>query len=332
MKKLLTLLFSTLIVVSCFFMNVNEVKADYPLDYINNYDIEIVPNEDGTLNMTYHLNWTVLDDEEEGPLNWVKIGVWNSQVHNLTALSENITSIESDSEYIRIYLDRDYHKGETVDFTFSFVQKYAFYMDNGYVEYGFKPGWFEDIQVENCTVRWKAKAKDYYYTNSDKADGDYLIWQRSLDYDETFEVQVKYEPGYFYNLDATQDYKVYKRGQTIKIALIITAGLSGFVALFLLLAYLIREESDGYDYYCGFSGRHWMYHRYHPMHSPGVSRSGKTVKTYTAVEASKGGSGYTGGGGHSCACACACAGGGRAGCSMKDFYNTNLKLSYLRKR
>jgi hypothetical protein len=32
-----------------------------------------------------------------------------------------------------------------------------------------------------------------------------------------------------------------------------------------------------------------------------------------------------------CACACACAGGGRAGCSAKDFYNTDLKLSQLRK-
>ncbi len=30
-----------------------------------------------------------------------------------------------------------------------------------------------------------------------------------------------------------------------------------------------------------------------------------------------------------CACACACAGGGRAGCSTKDFYNTNLRLSRL---
>ena len=33
-----------------------------------------------------------------------------------------------------------------------------------------------------------------------------------------------------------------------------------------------------------------------------------------------------------CACACACAGGGRAGCSTKDFYNTNLKLSQLKKK
>ncbi|MDO4187695.1 MAG: hypothetical protein Q4D29_01780 [Lachnospiraceae bacterium] len=33
-----------------------------------------------------------------------------------------------------------------------------------------------------------------------------------------------------------------------------------------------------------------------------------------------------------CACACACAGGGRAGCSTKDFYKTNLKLSYFKKK
>ena len=32
-----------------------------------------------------------------------------------------------------------------------------------------------------------------------------------------------------------------------------------------------------------------------------------------------------------CACACACAGGGRAGCTMKDFYNTDLKLTALNK-
>ena len=32
-----------------------------------------------------------------------------------------------------------------------------------------------------------------------------------------------------------------------------------------------------------------------------------------------------------CACACACAGGGRAGCTTKDFYNTDLKLSQLEK-
>lgn len=32
-----------------------------------------------------------------------------------------------------------------------------------------------------------------------------------------------------------------------------------------------------------------------------------------------------------CACACACAGGGRAGCTTKDFYNTGLKLKFIEK-
>ena len=38
---------------------------------------------------------------------------------------------------------------------------------------------------------------------------------------------------------------------------------------------------------------------------------------------------YHGSHGCACACACACAGGGRAGCSTKDFYNTGLKLRQL---
>lgn len=50
------------------------------------------------------------------------------------------------------------------------------------------------------------------------------------------------------------------------------------------------------------------------------------------------GDGYEGGGyrgghhhyGGGCACACACAGGGRAGCSKKDFYGTKLSSSRVR--
>ena len=50
----------------------------------------------------------------------------------------------------------------------------------------------------------------------------------------------------------------------------------------------------------------------------GVFKDGKPVNPPQSVSG-----GSHGGGG--CACACACAGGGRAGCSMKDFYRTNIK-------
>ena len=44
-----------------------------------------------------------------------------------------------------------------------------------------------------------------------------------------------------------------------------------------------------------------------------------------------GGGGFGGGGGCACACACACAGGGRAGCSKKDFYGTKISTARVRK-
>ena len=37
------------------------------------------------------------------------------------------------------------------------------------------------------------------------------------------------------------------------------------------------------------------------------------------------------GGSCACACACACAGGGRAGCSRKDFYDKKLKIEQIKK-
>lgn len=50
--------------------------------------------------------------------------------------------------------------------------------------------------------------------------------------------------------------------------------------------------------------------------------------------ASRGSSGHHSSCAHSscaCACACACAGGGRAGCTTKDFYNTRLKVKHIKK-
>lgn len=65
---------------------------------------------------------------------------------------------------------------------------------------------------------------------------------------------------------------------------------------------------------------------------------------HSCVSRSSGSGGSRGGGGcaHSscacacascaCACACACAGGGRAGCTYKDFYRTELKLRQLARK
>ena len=75
----------------------------------------------------------------------------------------------------------------------------------------------------------------------------------------------------------------------------------------------------------GFIGRRYYGHflmRYGRSHrGKGYHGNGSVIARPNPPSSSGGSSG----GGFSCACACACAGGGRAGCSKKDFYNTNLK-------
>ena len=51
--------------------------ASGPLDEIEDYEITVSPNSDGTLNMLYHIEWKVLDSDSEGPLSWVKVGIPN---------------------------------------------------------------------------------------------------------------------------------------------------------------------------------------------------------------------------------------------------------------
>ena len=66
--------------------------------------------------------------------------------------------------------------------------------------------------------------------------------------------------------------------------------------------------------------------------SPNVYMRVHTTRVYVPTPVSSGHHGHSVGHGCACACACACAGGGRAGCSTKDFYNTGLKLRQLQLR
>lgn len=56
--------------------------AEEDLDEILNYEITVDVNEDGTLDMTYQIDWKVLDSTSKGPLTWVMIGIPNEHYKN----------------------------------------------------------------------------------------------------------------------------------------------------------------------------------------------------------------------------------------------------------
>ena len=417
-KKICTLLACFVLVFA--FAAVPSFASD-PLDEIVNYMIVADVNEDGTVNLGYHIDWKVLDSDSYGPLEDVKIGIPNDMWVDYYGVSDTIESIYAEKDYgqsiIHIYLDRPYYEGETVSFEFVVVQDYLYEMnayEDGYTLYYFVPGWFDEIDIDNLLIAWNADKLSSWSSGAVNIDG-YYVWQTSLKAGERFELKVSY-PNDAFMFDETKSYNNAGGGGDYNggggnfnffegLAAIITLCL--FIAPFWAIGRAVKAaftRGSGFasgdtttkvtrtkiEYYpncpgcgavrkegqttCEYCGRSLIkseeilkeeevkdedkaalkykkngeynygsdpnvFVRVNVVHVP-VTPSRSSSSSHRSSSSSR--SGRSGGGSscaHSscacacascaCACACACAGGGRAGCTTKDFYNTKLKLKQL---
>lgn len=269
------------------------------LDEIQNYGVSVQLREDGTMDLTYHVDWKVLDDQAEGPLEWVQIGIPNSHADSFTAISANIRSVglssASGGAYAKVTFDRKYRAGETVSFDFSFHQSYMYVIEGNTVRYSLTPGWFDKIEVKNAVIRWNASGVTS--SNATVTEEDYLYWKTALRKGERLRAEVTYPKSFFMELDTAKQATKTSSGNDGYDVLTVLVGMGLLVALFVWVA---NKFNDGYGGGSGFGGRH--------HHTVIIGRSGGCVRSSCACASC------------ACACACACAGGGRAGCSKKDFY------------
>ena len=307
MKRIFSCFFTffvTILLLTTFSTHVYATTSN-PLDEIQSYEIRIDPRTDGTLDMHYTIVWKVLDDESEGPLEWVKIGNPNSHVDEIVGISDNIDEIRSyeadGNTYIRIDLDKQYYAGDILTIEYSIHQSYMYIVeeDSHLVRYSFTAGWFPEINVKNIKVFWNEK--NVIEASTDKKENGYYIWEDSLDMDERFNVSVKYNSDVFdYNLE-----EQYVEGsENNNTGLIVFLVILGIIVVIVIIVFVcvMLDDYDG-----GFGGGGGIFVSHH--HSSCAS-------SCACVS--------------SCACACACAGGGRAGCTKKDFYHTNLKVKDLK--
>ena len=164
------------------------------LDEILDYEITAEVNDDATVTLSYHIDWMVLDSTSEGPLSWVQIGIPNSHCLSCRGTSSAAAEITAPygGSYARIDLDRDYEAGETAVIEFEIVQDYMYQVDlmaEGETAYVFTPGWFDDIRVDDFTLRWKT---DNVTSQTPECimDGGYLTWNRTLEKGEQFTVTI----------------------------------------------------------------------------------------------------------------------------------------------
>ena len=369
------------------------------LDEILNYTITVDVNEDATLHMVYHIDWKVLDSDSEGPLEWVKIGVPNSHYSSMQGRSAAVRRIsgmnESGETYARIDLDRAYYAGEVAQIEFELVQDYMYQVDmlsEGETVYRLTPGWFDDIRVDEMTIRWNAD-KVISHEPDSTVEGGYYTWTKALSKGEKYRVTVTY-PNDAYGFDTSKE---------ILSGTERAGGASGggdgvyaflgmlviFLPIILLIALPILHFKNTasltggqkkitrtkVEYYpvcqgcgaarpegannCAYCGRSFIKSEevveekdlpaeeraLYRKTTSGLYRYSHDPNTYIRVNVinvpaprprvvshSSSGSSRSSSCFHSscaCACACACAGGGRAGCTTKDFYNTDLKLRQL---
>ena len=300
------------------------------LDRIDYYEIKVDPREDGTLDMNYKITWTVLNSSSEGPLTWVKIGIPNCYINELKPLTNNIDEIEylsEDGAYIRIDFDRKYYENETLTFEFSFHQERMYHLYDNEVYYDFVSGWFEEIQVSEIKVLWNNE--NVKESNTTSIEGNYLIWNFfDLYYYESIDVEVTYDNSSFVSL--SEDLQYSDRYMTNDDYIELFVGIGIFVAIIIAVIIIIIKTQDPYMSNRGFIGRRThinRYYYYHHYYSSGVNSKGVVI-----VNPNSSNGGVSGGSSCACACACACAGGGRAGCSRKDFNHHSIDVNKVKEQ
>ncbi len=175
----------------------------------------------------------------------------------------------------------------------------------------------DEILVEKAIIRWNASG--VIDANAKKVD-DYYVFESKLNYGESIKLNITYNKSSFKTLDPNMQFTDdYTTPQQIVLIVCIMAAIVIFVIVIIIISY---KAQDPYMSSRGFYGHSYVHHHHwwYPKRRGGYDKHGvKFVNPNTSNHASHGG------GGCACACACACAGGGRAGCSLKDFYNTNLQ-------
>ena len=336
---------------------------DGDLDYIPDYFVTVDLREDGSADIVYDITWQVIGGDQTDYLSWVKIGLPNAYAEDLTPLTDTISDLQYTGDggsYAKVVFARRYYSpkvaaqngGESrVRFAFSVHQSHLFSLNSdGTATFEFTPGWFDDLVVEHMQVRWRS-GDGFVADNTSEEDG-YLIWEfgpMGHGQSANIHVTVPVTTAETFDPDAQLTAADYDDGgmtadEMIGILTVVIGLLIFAAALIIIFGSMTPDWGGGFG--SGLDPDDWFWYT-NGVHTIRRARSAPPPTGYHRTDPPpeyRSGGGKTRGGGvgrnhsshsscasscacacaSSCACACACAGGGRAGCSVKDFYTVKI--------
>ena len=329
------------------------------LDRIDDYNIVVTLQEDGSAVIDYEITWTVLDSTTAGPLEWVKVGMPNNNIEPVIWMRKPITVAYPYNEggsYVRLELDRPYQAGETVQLDFSVQVSHLYEVyDDGSVNFEFTPGWFDEAETRHLSLTWKDGAGNASYAASldgvpvtgDLVDVEGGVQGEWTDLPSgarlTFTADYADQSAFAAApLDATMDRNSADTGGwemgdiVVQQSSVDVDALMTMVLVTIVILWIIVRRASGNYFLGGFGGWFWPHHHGgpRPPHGGGGGGASGGFGGFGGGSSRGSGAGRRSGGGCacacacvSCACACACAGGGRAGCSAKNFYRITMDHS-----
>ena len=95
-----------------------RVFADTGTYKINNYTVTLTPQSDGSVNISYYQQWTVLS----GNIPWITVGLPNTS-YTITDSGNNVSDIRDDSgsgwDGVYISLDKTYYSNQSFAVSFT---------------------------------------------------------------------------------------------------------------------------------------------------------------------------------------------------------------------
>lgn len=117
MKKTICRALLCLLLAACLLpLTARTAHADKIYDEIVNYQVDVTPNtEDGSLTIQVTLDWKPLEDlpATNSQKGGAKVGIPNGSIREMTALTDNIQSIDYDNSYAYIDFTQSYGANET---------------------------------------------------------------------------------------------------------------------------------------------------------------------------------------------------------------------------
>ncbi|MGN1298441.1 MAG: hypothetical protein ACI4UE_00430 [Candidatus Scatovivens sp.] len=187
----ITLLLTLIPISSLLASAVNEEQPDSNL-YCN---ITVSSRPDKTLDINFDINCKILKSNKED-ISWIKIEFPNSDIDEITGISDNITEArlfeEDDCTYVRINLDNNYSTGDILNIKYSLHQLYTLKDDNStIIDYFYPIQEFSEIYVDELNILWNSAnvlSSSNLETNSD----GYYIWNISFKNNEKVNIFMRY--------------------------------------------------------------------------------------------------------------------------------------------